>query len=79
MENAISLHRWYIENCNRDQLQVSYLNEVCRHFNESKRYDYTIEVLDVCMDVLDKFEEEEQEECLFGLVKAYIGVDEFRD
>ena len=54
MEKAISSHRWSIEICNDcDQVVANHLINLGHNFNRFERFEYTIEVLEESMHMLD--------------------------
>ena len=75
MEKAISSHRWFLVNGNRDQVSPDYLINLSRNFNRFDRFEYTIEVLEGFMDMMETVEEKNVlTECL---ICAYIGCGDF--
>jgi len=70
-----TIHIWYLENCSRDGVTADYLIQLSHNLNLFKTFEYTIEVLEGSMDMMETFEEEEQAET--KLIRAYIGCGEF--
>ena len=78
MEKAISSHRWFLENCNRDEAVMTvYLNRLSHNFNRFKKFEYTIELLEGSMDMLETLEEEGKMEPFLNLIEAYMNIGEF--
>lgn len=77
MEKAISSHRWYIADLNRDKLQAEYLYGLSRNFHRFRKYEYAIEVLEGAMDFMETLESvEDHAALLFRLSSAYVECDE---
>jgi len=78
MEKSISSHRWLLENCNRDEaVTTEYLTCLSANFNRFGKAEYTIELLEGSMDMLEALEEEEKIEPFLHLVEAYMNIGEF--
>ena len=75
MEKAISSHRWFLENGNRHRVAAICVITISHNFNRFKKFDYAIEVLEGCIDMMETLEEKVQAET--NLVRAYIGCGEF--
>ena len=75
MEKAISSHRSFLENCNRHEVTASYVIDISRNFNHFEKFEYTIEVLEGSMDLMETFDEKIQAE--ISLIYSYIGCGEF--
>jgi len=75
MEKAISSYRWLLVNCNRHNIEAVCVNLLSRNFNQFKKFEYTIEVLEGSMDMMETFNEKIQAE--ISLIYAYIGCGEF--
>ena len=76
LKKAISTHRWFLANSNRDKVDAEYLGILSCNFNISKNFEYTIEVLEGFMDMFETFKEGDQLELLVHLIEAYIDSDE---
>jgi tetratricopeptide (TPR) repeat protein len=75
MEKAISSHRLSLANCNHDVVTADYLIHLSNNFNRFDRFEYTIEVLEGFMDMMETVEEKNVlTECL---ICAYIGCGDF--
>jgi len=77
MEKAISTHRWSLANCNRLEVSANYCIRLSHNFNRFKKFEYTIEVLEGSMDIMEQFDEEDQAESIMYLINAFIGCGEF--
>ena len=75
MEKAISSYRWLLVNCNRHNIEAGCVNLLSRNFNQFKKFEYTIEVLEGSMDMMETFDEKIQ--ARIYLIHAYIGCGEF--
>ena len=76
MEKAISSHRWwFLANCCRQQVTADYLINLSNNFNKYKKFEYTIEVLEGSMDIMETLKDEDQ--AVIHLIAAYIGCGEF--
>ena len=75
MDKAISSHRWFLANGNHDKVSANYVNCLGDNFNRFDKFEYTIEVLEGCMDAMKTLEEEAQAETI--LILAYIECGEF--
>ena len=75
MEKAISLHRWLLENGNRHEVVAGYVVNISDQFNRFDKFEYTIEVLEGSMDMMETFELEILADVY--LIRAYIGCGEF--
>ena len=76
MEKAISSHRWLLENCSRHDVSIMrYLIRISTNFNRFDKFEYTLEVLEGSMDMMEIFELKVQAE--IHLINAYIGCGEF--
>ena len=75
MEKAISLHRWLLENGNRHEVVANYVANISDQFNRFDKFEYTIEVLEGSMDMMETVELEMLAEIY--LIRAYIGCGEF--
>ena len=75
LKKAISTHRWFLANSNRDKVDAEYLGILSCNFNISKNFEYTIEVLEGFMDMFETFKEGDQLELLVHLIEAYIDSD----
>jgi tetratricopeptide (TPR) repeat protein len=77
MEGAISSHRCFLANCNRDEITANYMIQLSDNFDEFNEYEYTIEVLEGSMDVMETFEDEDKAQAESYLVRAYFECYEF--
>jgi len=75
MEKTISSHRLFLAQCSRHQVTADYLMNISHNFNEYKKFEYAIEVLEGCMDMMETWKEEGQAEIYF--IAAYVGCGEF--
>jgi hypothetical protein len=53
MEKTISSHRWLVQNCNRHEVPANYVIHLSHNFNRFDKFEYTIEVLEESMHMLD--------------------------
>ena len=53
MEKTISSHRWLLQNCNRYEVPAKYVIHLSHNFNRFDKFEYTIEVLEESMHMLD--------------------------
>jgi hypothetical protein len=58
MDKAISSHRWLLEKCNRHEVTANHVINISHNFNQFKRFEYTIEVLEGSMDMMETVEDE---------------------
>jgi len=72
MEKSISSHRWFLEHGNRHEVTANYVNRLSGNFNRFEKFEYTIEVLEGSMDVIETLLQAET-----NLIDAYIGCGEF--
>jgi len=72
---ANSSHRLVLANCSRQQVTADYLINLSSNFNRFEKFEYTIEVLEGSMDIMETLEDEDQAEANF--IAAYIGCGEF--
>jgi len=77
MEKAISSNRWFLENCNRHEVKAIYVILLSDDFDRFEKLEYTIEVLEGSMDLMETFVEKDQVQIIIRLVCAYIGCGEF--
>jgi len=77
MEKAISSHRGFLENCFRHEVTAKYVICLSGNFNQFKKFEYAIEVLEGSMDMIKTVEESDQAKIIFYLIDAYIGCGEF--
>jgi len=75
MKKTISTHRWLLANGNRDEVTARYVIQLSDRFNLFEKFEYTIEVLEGSVDMMETLEEEVQAET--NLIRAYIGCGEF--
>jgi len=77
MEKAISSHRWFLVNCSSlvKEATADYVIKLSDDFNRFGKFEYTIEVLEGSMDMVETFDEAGQAES--NLIHAYIGCGEF--
>jgi tetratricopeptide (TPR) repeat protein len=76
MEKAISSHRWFLANGNRHQVKAAYyVINLSDNFNRFNEHEYTIEVLEGSMDMMEIFEDGDKAQA--NLVRAYVECGEF--
>ena len=75
MEKAISSHRGFLENRNRDEVTAVYVIHLSENFNRFEKFEYAIEVLEGFMDMMETVREKVGVET--NLINAYIGCGEF--
>ena len=76
-EKAISTYRWFLANGNRDEVPASDFIRLSHNFNRCDKFEYTIEVLEGSMDMMETLEEKVQADSIMYLIHAYIGCGEF--
>ena len=72
MSKGIYSHKWFLQRCNRVEVMALYPNCLSRNFSQFGKHEFTIEVLEEFMDVLETFEEKDELELIVYLIEAYI-------
>jgi len=68
-KQSLRIDLWFLENCCRQQVTADYLINLSDNFNLFEKFEYTIEVLEGSMDIMETLEDEDQAEA--NLIAAY--------
>lgn len=70
-DKTITIHRWFLRNCNRDTVVINYILCLGRNFTNCYEHEYAIEVLEGFVDMLETFEMSDQVIFLNCLIVSY--------
>ena len=70
-DKTITIHRWFLQNCNRNKAVINYILYLGRNFTTWNEHEYAIEVFEGFVDMLETFEMRDRVIFLNCLIVSY--------